>query len=305
MECSMALMAATQRYRVSHETIYIYSTIVTSGHHFAHLSPRGTDYQKVISHSLDIEPHPTETSNIIDYYGNNSVRFLITWQHEKLVVTANSVIDVTEKIFPASQLSVPWETALNTSLYTVEPNEVAEMRLASAHVECLPQTREYAELFFTPGRPWLEAVLDLTRHIREEFAYDTEATTISTPVAEVFLKKRGVCQDFTHLMLSCLRSLKLPARYVSGYILNEPPPGVEKLIGSDASHAWIETWLPGAGWIGFDPTNGKIANIEFIIVAWGRDFMDVTPLRGVVLGGGDHKLEVRVTVARIDSSAVK
>lgn len=301
----MAVNDRAQRYQVSHETTYVYSTIVTSGHHFAHLSPRDTDHQKVISHSLDVDPKPAEISSIVDYFGNNSVRFLITWQHEKLSVTANSIIDVTEKDFADSQLLVPWETALNQSLYAVEPNEVAEMRLSSAHVECLAQTREYAERFFTPNRPWLEAVLDLTKHIREEFAYDPKATTISTPVAEVFSKKRGVCQDFTHLMLSCLRSLKLPARYVSGYILNEPPPGVEKLIGSDASHAWIETWLPGAGWVGFDPTNGKIANIEFIIVAWGRDFMDVTPLRGVVLGGGEHTLEVRVTVARVETPAVE
>ncbi len=305
MERYMALKEVTQRYQISHETTYDYSTMVTSGHHFAHLSPRDTQHQKVISHLLDVEPKPAETSNIVDYFGNNSVRFLITWQHEKLTVTANSIIDVTEKNFADSQLHVPWETALSQSLYTVEPNEVAEMRLSSAYVESLQQTREYAERFFTPGRPWLDAVLDLTRHIREEFAYDPEATTISTPIAEVFSKKRGVCQDFTHLMLSCLRSLKLPARYVSGYILNEPPPGVEKLIGSDASHAWIETWLPGAGWVGFDPTNGKIANIEFIIVAWGRDFMDVTPLRGVVLGGGEHTLEVRVTVARIDSPSTQ
>ncbi len=298
----MALKAATQRYQISHATIYDYSTTVTSGHHFAHLSPRNTDYQIVISHSLEIDPTPVEFSNIVDYFGNNSVRFLITRHHDKLTVTGNSVIDVTEKSFPDSELTVPWETALSESLYTVEPSEVAEMRLSSAHVECLPQSRAYAERFFTPGRPWLEAVLDLTKHIREEFSYDPEATTISTPIADVFASKRGVCQDFTHLMLSCLRSLKLPARYVSGYILNEPPPGVEKLIGSDASHAWIETWLPGAGWIGFDPTNGKVANIEFIIIAWGRDFMDVTPLRGVVLGGGDHTLEVHVTVTRIDPS---
>lgn len=298
----MAVKEATQRYRISHETTYLYSSIVTSGHHFAHLSPRNTEYQKVLSHALEIQPQPAETSNIVDYFGNNSMRFLITRQHDKLTVTANSIIDVADKNFPESQLKLPWETALSRSLYTVEPNDVAEMRLPSAHVDCLSQTREYAERFFTPGRPWLEAVLDLTRHIREEFAYDTQATTISTPVAEVFANKRGVCQDFTHLMLSCLRSLKLPARYVSGYILNEPPPGVEKLVGSDASHAWIESWLPGTGWVGFDPTNGKLADIEFIIVAWGRDFMDVTPLRGVVLGGGEHKLEVRVTVMPLAAS---
>ena len=141
--------------------------------------------------------------------------------------------------------------------------------------------------------------MDLTRHIKQEFTYDPDATQIDTPLVEVFANKRGVCQDFAHVMLSCLRSCKLPARYVSGYILNDPPPGKEKLVGSDASHAWIETWLPGIGWIGFDPTNGKLANTEFITIAWGRDYGDVTPLCGVVLGGGEHELEVRVTVTRL------
>jgi transglutaminase-like putative cysteine protease len=174
------------------------------------------------------------------------------------------------------------------------------MRLPSAHVECMAQTREYALQFFSPQRPWLAAMQDLTQHIRMEFVYDTLATTVSTPVADVFNSKRGVCQDFAHLMLSCLRSLNLPARYVSGYILNDPPPGVAKLLGADASHAWVESYLPGVGWIGFDPTNGKLADIEFITLAWGRDFMDVTPLRGVVLGGGNHELDVSVSVSRVD-----
>src|SRR5690606_23351015 len=173
----------------------------------------------------------------------------------------------------------------------------------SPHVECLQETGDFARRFFAAGRPWLDAMLDLTCHIHDEFVYDPAATDIFTPVREVFRNRHGVCQDFAHLMLSCLRTLKLPARYVSGYLLNEPPPGVEKLTGSDASHAWIESWLPGSGWVGFDPTNGKRSNEEFITVAWGRDFMDVTPLRGVVLGGGSHTLEVSVTVSRISDGA--
>jgi len=288
-----------QRYEIVHETRYTYSTMVANGQHFAHLTPRSTYRQQVSQHLLEFEPQPTEISEITDYFGNHSLRFVINHQHDVMQVRASSTVEVQDYPLDAGLEDLAWELALCESVYSIEPIEVAEMRLPSAHVECLQQTRQYAYQFFTPGRPWLAAMLDLTKHIRAEFVYDTEATTVSTPVAEVFASKRGVCQDFTHLMLSCLRSLNLPARYVSGYILNEPPPGVEKLLGADASHAWVESWLPGAGWIGFDPTNGKMADEEFITLAWGRDFMDVTPLRGVVLGGGSHELDVSVTVKQL------
>jgi len=286
-------------YEVIHETRYIYSSTVANGHHFAHLTPRNTRHQQVNHHALEFEPQPTELSEIIDYFGNHSLRFVINRQHELMQVRASSTVQVQEHVPDPALASVAWETALCESVYSIEPIEVAEMRLPSSHVVCLSETRGYAGESFTKGRPWLEAMLDLTRRIRQDFVYDTSATTVSTPLAEVFASKRGVCQDFTHLMLSCLRSLNLPARYVSGYILNEPPPGVAKLLGADASHAWVESWLPEVGWIGFDPTNGKLADHEFITIAWGRDFMDVTPLRGVVLGGGSHELEVSVSVIRV------
>lgn len=285
-------------YQVTHETTYGYSTSVTHGHHLAHLSPRDTPNQQVLSHSLECDPAPAESTRIVDYFGNNTLSFVITTPHDTLRVVAKSRISVQYQEPDPTVSSVPWEQALHLDPYHVEAMDVAEMRLPSPHVDCLPLSQKYVARFFTPGRSWLEAMLDLTQHIKAEFTYDPRATTISTPVEEVIQNKRGVCQDFAHLMLSCLRSLKLPARYVSGYILNEPPPGTEKLLGSDASHAWVESWLPGFGWIGFDPTNGKLANHEFITVAWGRDYMDVTPLRGVVLGGGSHALNVSVSVVR-------
>jgi transglutaminase-like putative cysteine protease len=296
----MALKINVCKYRVTHETLYKYSTIVTQSQHFAHLTPRNTAAQSVLDHALVCNPAPSEFTELHDYFGNLSSSFLINEPHDCLSVTSSSTIEVQvhdPAIFPASQ---PWEAALHLDHYELEPLEIAEMRLPSPYVECLPQTMEYAMGFFRPGRPWLEAMLDLTRHIYREFTYDPQATTVSTPVQEVFENRRGVCQDFAHLMLSCLRSLKLPARYVSGYILNEPPPGVEKLQGSDASHAWVESWSPDLGWTGFDPTNGKMANHEFMTLAWGRDYMDVTPLRGVMLGGGMHKPEVKVSVVRLD-----
>jgi transglutaminase-like putative cysteine protease len=287
-----------RRYTVVHETRYTYSAPVANGQHCAHLSPRNTPWQQVHAHKLDFEPQPAEINNVTDYFGNHSLSFLINRPHGLMQVRASTTVDVQEQNLDTTVARAPWESALCASIYEVEALSVAEMRLPSPHVELLLETRNYARAFFTPARPWLDALLDLTVHIRKEFAYDPKATTVSTPVLEVFTNKRGVCQDFAHLMLSCLRSLNLPARYVSGYILNEPPPGTEKMQGADASHAWIESHLPGVGWVGFDPTNGKMAN-EFITMAWGRDFMDVTPLRGVVLGGGEQKLDVKVAVTRV------
>ncbi|HWK54010.1 MAG TPA: transglutaminase family protein, partial [Hyphomicrobiales bacterium] len=231
-------------------------------------------------------------------FGNRTLSFLITEPHDRLMVTSNSRIEVHYRAPDPDAAAAPWESALVHDPYQPEPMDVAEMRLPSPHVECMPLSQQYADRFFPPGRPWLEAMLDLTQHIKNEFVYDPRATSVSTPLEEVISSHRGVCQDFAHLMLSCLRSLKLPARYVSGYVLNEPPPGVAKLEGSDASHAWVETWLPTLGWVGFDPTNGKLADHEFLTIAWGRDYMDVTPLRGMVLGGGSHNLTVRVSVSQ-------
>jgi len=243
---------ATVRYQVQHDSTYDYSSMVSSGHHFSHLSPRNTEHQQVLVHELLCDPAPAETIFIRDYFGNDTRSILINSPHEQLVVSARSQVDVFTPEHPADLLLQSWESALTQENQAWENPEVSEMRLPSQHVECLSQSVDYSMRFFRAGRPWLEAMLELTQAIRQEFSYAPEATTIYTPVSEVFENRQGVCQDFAHLMLSCLRSLKLPARYVSGYILNEPPPGVEKLLGSDASHAWVESWLPGLGWIGLD-----------------------------------------------------
>lgn len=293
------MSVAARQYRVVHDTHYAYSSQVSNGHHFAHLTPRGTPRQQMSNHVMEFDPQPAEITDIVDYFGNHTLRFLINRPHESLRVTASSILKVTPPQYENDLLQNHWELALCESIYTVEPLDVVEMRLPSPQVECLKETRQYAQQYFTPGRPWFDAMLELTQQIKADFVYDPAATTVTTPVAEVFADKRGVCQDFAHLMLSCLRALQLPARYVSGYILNDPPPGEEKLQGADASHAWVESWFPGVGWIGFDPTNGKQADADFITLAWGREFMDVTPLRGVVLGGGEHELTVRVAVTRM------
>ncbi len=287
------------KYQVVHETVYTYAWQVANGQHYARLTPRNTGLQEVIWHGLEFDPAPAEISKHRDYFGNHCHIALIQTPHEILQVTSTTLVRVEPLELTEEYCLQAWESAMPPSIYTPEPLEVADMRLATAMTPNLPESLQMARRFFTPQRPWLDAMLDLTRYINTEFAYDPDATQIDTPLAEVFASKHGVCQDFAHLMLSCLRSLELPARYVSGYILNEPLPGEEKLVGSDASHAWVEAWLPEAGWIGFDPTNGKLANTEFITIGWGRDYNDIAPLRGIVLGGGEHDLDVRVTVTRI------
>lgn len=293
-------MPDTVQYQVVHETIYRYAWQVVNGQHLTHLTPRHTARQEVLWHALTFDPVPVEDIRSRDYYGNHCHSVLIQIPHDTLQVTATTQVRVQAFEPAAEQAQQPWEHALAASVHTPEALEVADMRLPSSLTPALPASVAFMRRFFTPGRPWLAAMLDLTQAIKAEFTYDPDATDVDTPLHEVIASKRGVCQDFAHLMLSCLRSSKLPARYMSGYIRNDPPPGKEKLAGADASHAWVESFLPGVGWVGFDPTNGKLADTDFITVAWGRDFSDVTPLRGVVLGGGEHKPEVRVTVTRLD-----
>ena len=286
------------RYRVLHETCYDYPQPVTSSRQLAHLSPRTTPWQAVHSHAIHIDPEPGERTEALDFFGNPIVAFAVDIPHPALTVRAKSVVEVIPWAPAPGTPSPPWEQACEPAcrLSPSEDLDRAQFRVGSPMAPILAVAREYAAASFAAERPWLAAVLELTRRIRADFTYDPEATTVTTPVAEVIELRRGVCQDFAHLMLSCLRSLGLPARYVSGYILNTPPPGKEKLEGADASHAWVAAHCPGLGWVGFDPTNAKLADTEFVTVAWGRDFADVTPLRGVVLGSGEQEPTVQVSV---------
>jgi transglutaminase-like putative cysteine protease len=286
------------RYRVTHETRYAYSNKVTSAHQLAHLKPRSTPWQRVEYHNIDIEPKPAECADGVDYFGNAVIRFMIDAPHQILKVVAESVVEIDSNAPDVAADSLAWENALASSGAS-RPDvdlDVEQFRVASPMVPLLEESIAYARASFAPGRPWLEAMLDLTRRIHAEFRYDPKATTVTTQVREVLEHRRGVCQDFAHLMLSCLRSLGLPARYVSGYVLNHVPPGQKRLSGADASHAWVAGHCPHLGWVAFDPTNGKLANLEFVTLGWGREFSDVTPLCGVVLGGAMQKLSVVVDV---------
>jgi transglutaminase-like putative cysteine protease len=181
--------------------------------------------------------------------------------------------------------------------------EICQFAVDSPHVKARAELAEFAQGSFTPGRPWLEALLDLTRRIFEEFVYDPAATNVSTPLDTVLAMRRGVCQDFAHLQIGCLRSLGLPARYVSGYLQTTPPPGKPRLVGADASHAWLSAWCGAHGWVDVDPTNNVQPSLGHVTVAWGRDYSDVCPIKGVFIGGGDHRMEVSVDVEPIHPAA--
>ena len=289
------------RYKVVHETVYEYASQVSSSRQIAHLTPRVTSWQKVQAHRLDVEPRASEQSQGVDYFGNAYVNFFVEEPHHILKVRAESEVVVSTQVPSESFGSPAWESAVverGKWLPGADLN-VEQYRAPSPAVPWLDSASKYAMPSFAPGRPWMSAMLELTQRIKKEFVYDPKATTITTSVAEVLELRRGVCQDFAHLMLSCLRTMGIPARYVSGYVLNRPRADGTRLAGADASHAWVAAHCPGLGWVPFDPTNGKLADLEFVTLGWGREFTDVTPLRGVVLGGASQQLSVAVSVTPV------
>lgn len=299
------MRGAPVRYKVVHETVYSYSAQVSSSRQVAHLTPRETTWQRVLSHRLVIDPPYTECADGVDYFGNRIQSFFIDDPHQTLSVRSESEVIVTSVAPPVGTASPPWEEAAGEGggFPAGLDLSVEQFRVASPAAPILARARAYAAPSFTPGRPWLEAVFELTRRIQREFEYDPKATTISTSVNEVLDLKSGVCQDYAHLMLSALRSLGLAARYVSGYVLNRPRADGTRLTGADASHAWVAAHCPGLGWVAFDPTNGKLADQEFVTLGWGREYLDVTPLRGVVLGAGSQQLAVAVKVTPLAADA--
>jgi transglutaminase-like putative cysteine protease len=293
------------RYLVIHETEYRYETSVVHAWQLAHLEPRETPSQRVLEHRLLVEPEPSELARSLDYFGNAVTRFSVARPHASLLVSARSRVEVAPHA-PAPQAESPaWEEVRGEFLHgpALQRFELEQYVAPSPFAPLLPGAAEFARLEFTPGRAWLDALLGLTLRMNREFEFDPVATTISTPIKRLLETRRGVCQDFAHVMVSALRSIGLPARYVSGYILTIPPPGKPRLAGADASHAWVSAWCPGLGWVDADPTNAKLADTEFVTVGWGRDYADVPPLRGVMRGGDEQELEVRVTVEPIVSDA--
>jgi transglutaminase-like putative cysteine protease len=289
-------------YKVRHRTTYDYSDPVSVSHHILRLTPHGSGHQTCYSSEISIEPRPPSRARHSDYFGNRATAFTLLEPHDRLMVEANSQLEVTTVAHADFSESPAWEQVRDSLPNDANGEALRAYQFVfdSRRVKARPELAEYALDSFTPGRPVLDGARDLMRRIFVDFRFDTKATEVSTPVETFFEKRRGVCQDFAHLQIACMRSAGLPARYVSGYLRTLPPPGRPRLAGADASHAWCSAWSPGAGWVDFDPTNNCVPSDGHITVGCGRDYGDVSPIHGVLLGGARHTLEVEVDVEPLE-----
>jgi transglutaminase-like putative cysteine protease len=279
------------RYRILHRTLFKYTEPVTLCHNMAHLIPRECPWQFCDQSKLDVVPEPAVLETRTDTFGNVATHFTVQEPHRQLTITADHRIGVMARLRPIAGLTPAWEDVRD---HAAAWFHVAQFLYPSCYVATADELAQYAADSFRPRRPVLEAALELTHRVFTDFRYDPQSTTVSTPVLEVFANRRGVCQDFAHLQIAMLRSLGLPARYVSGYLSTLPPPGRPRLVGADASHAWLSLFCGEAGWVDLDPTNDQEAGDRHIQIAWGRDYDDVSPVKGVILGGGQHTVEVSV-----------
>jgi transglutaminase-like putative cysteine protease len=299
---------------LTHETRYDYAPAVDTAQHLAHLKPLERASQRLVSHQLRISPAPARRGESLDVYGNTRTFFELDTTHDHLVVTADSVVETAApQLDPAADLRQPWEAVRERFRYHMglRDEPASEFLYPSRYAPPHDDFAAYARSSFAPSRPLLDAALDLTLRMYRDFAYDSGSTEINTPAVQALAQRRGVCQDFAHIMIACCRAMGVPARYVSGYLLTQPPPGQPRLVGADASHAWVEVYLPataegapgGTGdWAGFDPTNGRQPGEDYVLLALGRDFADVSPMRGVLHGGAGHQLSVAVTVRPLDEA---
>ncbi|MCS3839664.1 transglutaminase-like putative cysteine protease [Pseudomonas sp. JAI111] len=292
-------------YQIFHDTHYHYDSPVSLAQQLAHLWPRACAWQRCTERQLQISPDPTSRRDELDVFGNPLTRLAFERPHDELLVNASLTVEVLARPTLDFNQSPAWEETRNALSYSSQPLspellEACRFRFESPYVHLKSNFVEFSESCFPAGQPLLLGVQALMEKIFSEFTFDAEATQVATPLVEVLERRRGVCQDFAHLMLACVRSRGLAARYISGYLLTQPPPGQPRLIGADASHAWVSVFCPVLGWVDFDPTNNVQPALEHITLAWGRDFSDVSPLRGVILGGGSHDPEVRVTVMPLE-----
>jgi transglutaminase-like putative cysteine protease len=300
-----------RRYRIRHETHYRYSADVVHAHHLLHLVPRPASHQQCLEYEIQIEPAAHRRVSEIDAFGNPLLRLELAQPHRELAVVSQMQIEVHTRPAVDVETTEPWEKVRDSFAYhgawpSREQLDAARFRHESPHVRLKQAFTDYSAQCFAPGRPILACAEALTARLHADITYAPGETGISTSATEVIETRRGVCQDFAHLMIACLRSRGLPARYVSGYLRTHAPSeadgaaGEKRLVGDGASHAWVSVWSPRFGWIEFDPTNGCFAGTDHVAVAWGRDFGDVSPLRGVILGGGQHHLSVTVAVEPIE-----
>ncbi len=305
--------------RVVHETRYRYSPMVVNAHHVVHLKPASRQGQTLLRHTLNVDPVPVQQREAQDVYGNTRTYFSLQSAHEKLTVVAESLVSTTP-VNPLQSEGMPamaaWDQVREQFRYRAGAayDSASEFLFASPYVPRDDAFVEFARPSFVAGRPLPEAAYDLMGRIHAHMQYEAEITEVNTPALEALQLGKGVCQDFAHIMVACCRAMGLPARYVSGYLLTNPPPGQPRLIGSDASHAWASVYCPAAAnedgttaasgqWLDFDPTNNRAPGEDYVTLATGRDFLDVSPMRGVIRGGTHHVLDVAVTVEPVEAAA--
>lgn len=293
------------RYRIEHSTTYTYDADVTGSYGTFHLRPRDLEWQSCLSHEVVISPQPGDLYRHLDLYGNTKTYFHVREPHTELTVTSVNTVEVRRREHDPEHLAVPWEQA-RPRARPDQPDawRATDFTFASPMVDVPPEAREYALGSFTPGRPVGEAVVDLMHRVFHDFTFKAGSTSVSTRVGELLERRTGVCQDFTHVMVASLRSLGLAGRYVSGYLATRPPPGKPRVFGADASHAWVGCWIPQAGWLYLDPTNDRLADESHATVAWGRDYADVTPVKGVIFTESkSSRMKVSVDMAPAEVSA--
>ncbi|PZX53966.1 transglutaminase-like putative cysteine protease [Algoriphagus ratkowskyi] len=290
------------KYKVTHITDYIYEFPATLCHNLMFQIPPNLPFQNVEEYTCEITPKPSSEIERIDFFGNKYLYFSVERPHKNLTINSKSLVELSAPPWIAIKPTetMVWEKVVELLHSTETSTDVRQYYLESNHVQFVDRIRAYTLKSFTPGRPIMEAMLDLNTRIFRDFAFTPGFTDISTPLEKVFKHKKGVCQDFAHFSLACLRVIGLSARYVSGYLETLPPPGKPKLIGADASHAWIAVYMPGHAWVEFDATNNLLVNDKHIRVAVGRDFADVTPLKGIVYSGSEQEMRVSVDVKKVE-----
>jgi transglutaminase-like putative cysteine protease len=289
-------------YRVIHKTRYVYAASVPLSHNVLRLHPRRTPWQTCHAFDLTIDPIPAQRRQRTDYFGNHETWISVQEPHRELTIACRGEVETTARKDLSGLTGPAWDQvpALLSASADRESSAAREFVFDSPMIPRGPELAEYARPSFAAGAALVECAVNLTQRIFREFKFDKDSTTIGTPILDVLAQKSGVCQDFAQLEIGCLRSLGLPARYVSGYLVTKPPPDQERLVGADSSHAWVSVFVPGHGWLDLDPTNGSVPNGEHITIAWARDYSDIVPIKGVVTGGQQHSLFYSVDVAPVD-----
>jgi len=289
------------RYRIQHTTTYTYESDVTGSYGQFHLRPRDLDWQHCLDHEVVISPEPADLFRHEDVYGNTKTYYHVLTPHTQLVITGTSIVEISDRELDSDRLGLPWESA-RPALAVEAPDSwrATDFTFTSPMIDVPDGVSAYAATSFTPGRAIGEAAIDLMHRVHSDFTYKSGSTTISTRVRDLLERKMGVCQDYAHFTVACLRSLGLAGRYVSGYLATVPPPGKERVVGADASHAWVGVWIPGTGWLYLDPTNNRLTDVSHATVAFGRDYSDVPPVKGVIFTESKKsKMKVGVDMARL------